>query len=1106
MGPGARARGVQNHRGMRRKSLWILLNLLTVLAALLAGSAHATKPIAPLPQMVPNEDLRPSQTMTCGQLLRRVRMQYPDTLESLNNTLVSDMINFLLENRFHVTAGSLSVEQVTVRNILARKFEKPPSGNILYEYIKNSGKSVAQWVAETPEGKKLSVERNDADYKRWSLDVLIKVAKDLESLGLPFEREFLKSNSSLVGMKLAEIYGYPVLGSQILFRMENKLEFTIEEIRWMAGLPETSPHLKTVEQYLALEWTPDLVIKIARFLMEEKGYHLSFNELHDDRDVIQDVVLEKYKILITVSLMDEYVQQFFGGWRPLKENHLGITYRGREKHHAGRPDWSKRFIKDVLKFIHNQGYEPRAKLLYDKELFAPIQEKIESEFGYRIRGKTLYEKAAWRFESFEAACQAADVPYFEYSEQHLSTIFIEDKPEFGVEEINPVVLVEVLQFIDALGFEPVRPFLESPAYDLVKERVDEAFGMDITGAQLMAASRKYFRHHSATLKAADVAYYSHDMEDFVEEEPPAELVEALKLVIEHIPEISGISMRHQHSNDVEQLLKEKMNFKISGHNLSLWARAWGNELWLRKEMTGYRGYFRMLQFLKSKEVFPNLNIKAASSEDSEEEEFLSREVVLQISKILNAAGIFPSRSNLTNPDNREKIIEVITANFGGSPSVRQIFLSGSHHFGTFDGVRKALNLPYHPPGPEYSEGDILEMLEVVWDRYPGIGAQAIRVKHSTAIGRLLKRKLGVNLAGVGLLKLVENEFGDLTSGFQATKVDMKWYLAHGPQEDFFLEVIAYLIEQGFPVTQDNLNLKEKFSPARKMLQKQFKITLWGSSIWNYSKIFYERRGALETARQKAWDLVQARKKHPFLRKNQLTKIVNLFNDNGLFPSWANLAVPENRKRAEELLKQEFGDTVNFERIFVSSFHHFGNFDQVRAAVGLPWVEPAKVEDGEILHILRLVWNKWPAITPSDIRKGYGAKITELILEDNPESTVTAKSLDRMVQERYGGFLEGFEAAGIDVPWTVAYPPSEDMVIDVVAFLMEKGFTISSDNLAYKNRFAEAHGWIKKEFGWDIWGSAIRNQIYKYFGSRGGLEVVKARARQRLEERKKKSKK
>ena len=1080
------------------------MRLFTVLLALSAGPAHATKPIPPLEQMVPNEDLIPQETMTCGQLLRRVKIHKYDF--TLNDRLVSEMINHLLERRFYVNTATLSTEQVTVRNILATEFENPPSGKHLYDYIKASGKPMTQWVAETPEGKKLAEERDDADYKRWSLDVVIQVAKDLESLGLPFDREFVKNNSSLVGMKMAEKYGYPVRGDQIIYRTENKLNFTFEEIRWMAQLPEESPHLETVDQYLNLEWTPDLVLKITGFLKEEHGYHLIYGELMEDREYIENLIFEKFRILITLHGLDQYVTEFFGGWKPLKRDHFGVGYDGRNMYHVGRPDWSKDFIKTLLKFIHDNGYEPRHKLLYYKDLFRPVQKMIEDEFGFKIRGKTLYERARKKFGTFEKACEAADVPYFEYSEQFLSTVFIEDKPEFGVHEINPVILMEVLQFIDALGFEPVEPFLESAAFDLVKQKVDEAFGMDITGDQVLAASKKYFRYHQAALQAADVAYYSAEMEDFVEEEPPAELVEAMGLVMDHLPEVNGLSMRHEHSNDVEQLLKEKMNFKLSGYNLSLWARAWGNELWARNNMIGHRGYLKLVEYVNRKKSFLSQFISTSSIPGEEDEEYLSEEVLLQISMVLYKAGIFPSRSNLTRAENREKIIEVITANFGGAPSILQILNSGTHHFDSFDDIRRELNLPYHPPEPDYSDDEILEMLRVVWDRYPGVGVEGLRAEKSTAIGKLLKRKLGIRLAGIGLLKLAEDAFGSLTDGFKVAEVDLGWYLAHGPTEEFLIEVVAYLIEQGFPVTQDNLNLKPNFAPARELLKKKFNIDIWGASIKNYARIYLGKTGHLEAVRQKAWDLVNARLSRPLLEADQLKAIVTHLNENEIFPSWKNLSNAKVRSRALKMIKSEFARDITWERIFVSSFHHFGNFDQVRAAVGLPWVEPAKVEDGEILHILRLVWKKWPAITPSDIRKGYGAKITKLILEDNPESTVTAKSLIRIVEDRYGGFLEGFEAAGIDVPWTVAYPPSEDMVLDVLVLLMEKGFTISSDNLAYKNRFAEAHGWIKEKFQWDVWGSAVRNQIYKLYGRKGGLEIAKGKAKQRLEERKQKSKK
>jgi hypothetical protein len=235
-----------------------------------AQPSLATKRIAPIEKLTPNPKLLPAREVG---LCRKLMAPASPVAPSLREIRVSKtqayskrdllrFVNFLLESRFVVSSSTLTVESSFVRSLLTKKFGVALAGKDLYQELQKHFSTVEDAVVATNEGKKLKLERNDADYKTWALPILVKLAREVEQAGLPFEAEFLKKHSSQVGMELAKIYGYPVRGDQILYRAE-KLEASIDQIRKMAGLPIRSANLERVQQENEVPWSQEL---ITRFL------------------------------------------------------------------------------------------------------------------------------------------------------------------------------------------------------------------------------------------------------------------------------------------------------------------------------------------------------------------------------------------------------------------------------------------------------------------------------------------------------------------------------------------------------------------------------------------------------------------------------------------------------------------------------------------------------------------------------------------------------------------------------------------------------------------------------------------------------------------------
>lgn len=826
-----------------------------LILALLLPAAWATKTIPEILELIPNENLMTQQTTSCEAILRRMTIRDGEKqAKELSRSQLEPMLEYLFTRRFHLTSATLTKESASIRNILAENFENPPNGIQIYRFLQERQISLKEVLAPLPEVVNFQSERNDSDYKRWSIDVLIKIAQEVESFGLPFEKSFLMKNSSLVGMKLAEIYGYPVRGDSIVYRTENKLGLDLEEVRKLAQLPPISPHRQRLDLINNTELSEDLTLKVLRFLQNEHGLELIASHFFERSYELSDIIFNEFQIQISASQLDEAVTHLFGGWKPLKENHFGVTYEGRSMYVPGRPDWSSQFIIEVLQLIHSfKGIEPSFTLLHVKENFKPYKELIQQATGFSIRGKTLYERATLSFGSFKQACLAANVPYYEYGEKFVSSLFLEEKPKYGTKDLNPALLMELLHFIDAMGFEPVEPFLKDDlSFSQVAPSIEETFGFQILGDEILSASKKYFGAHSNALRLGQVAYYDSSFEDF-NEDPPEMLVRALKIIIQQIPNLTGHKLRNEYSSQVEEILKKEMNFKISGYNLSNWARAWGNALSDNYGGVQNRGYPRMIQYTNNQGDWPrNLNIQRLS------EDYPSKDLTLKMIQTLASAGIYPTIAIREQVELRARAVDVLEGFLGYRISINSFFTIIRHHFGNIATARKIVGLPYNDPGERIDDEELLTMLKIVWAHDPGIPPRHFNSEKSAIIGKLLKRKLGVQMSGTTLKKLSTERFGSVASGLRLAGVTLPWSRSYPPSEKQLIDMIAFLIHHEFPLSQRTLRTQEIFKDANDLIENNYGFRIDGMTIFNSSKKYFGSNGGWAIALNKAQELLNNR--------------------------------------------------------------------------------------------------------------------------------------------------------------------------------------------------------------------------------------------------------
>lgn len=776
-----------------------------VVFALWSTIALATARIPPITKFRPNPALKPLRKITCEMIFGPehqpvISHTLADANREYSRKELLSFVNYLSALRFNVTSAVLTKEGVTVRALLHEKFNIWLDSRKLYNYLRDEFGSVEAAVLKTAEGKKLNRERNDADYKTWSIPILIKIAKEVEKAGLPFERKFLLYNSSLVGMKLAEKYGFPVEGDSIVYRTE-KLDLEIEDIREKAGLPAISPNVEKLENLNKIDWNIDYAVDLLK-LLQDRGFEMSFTEFQERSDEVEQIFWEAKKRKITVQMLYHHIQRDAGGLVKVKKA-LGITYDNRGRHVVNAPDWTAPFYIDLLQMISAGGFEISHDLFMNEEKYAPVRSLIKEKTKFDIRGKLIYEYGRIIFGSLREACRRANVRYVHWNDGFIRTRFVEMKPEFTEEKLNPILLVEILKFIESQGYDVTEHLLTTPqAFAPLKSDIQEQFQMEIEGEAIFNAAKSIFKRLGPALIAASVGEKNRERWD------EAVLLEASTKVVAKYGFIKKEEMAGKYSEEIGFMLSEDLGFPTSGDSLA-------------EQMRMSIGYQDVMRRAHTRFITQ----RAWPYAGTPSETFFFEVVEFLVSK-----GHFLSDSIFHVPGEFDQASADIEEKYGYTISKLSLEKAGIK-YGGWAAIREKYGQSYHKPQPELAVNQILPALKEVAAKWPDIKSSTMSTTLSEPIGELLREKFKVRCSGSTLMKMTNAEYGSVINALKLNGHRNAWTRGYPPTQKELMEVLIFLRDEGYTIDRKFLVEEKNFKQAFKKLKIKYGKDITGLAIY-----------------------------------------------------------------------------------------------------------------------------------------------------------------------------------------------------------------------------------------------------------------------------------
>jgi hypothetical protein len=1100
--------------------------LFALIALSLSIEALATTPQAPISELRLNLSLLPQEaSLSCEQRFFRRSYRTVETAQTLTRNQVLSYLNFLIDQGMPVSSTSLTRESQLAQEMIFDRFQISLRGATLYEEARRIFGSIDQAINRTQAGQNLRAQDNDVDHKTWTTEILVKLAQECYAAGIPFDRDYLMKYSAFVGLVLSRVYGYPVPGESIVYRTE-KLGLELSDIVAQADLPSTHESI-TYPSYATIYYeNPELLITVLKFL-KEKGYELSKRALRNQNELVTNLIFNRFGLYINAAKINSLVYAHFEGW-PAAKQEVGITYEGRSTQYPGRPDWTPDFYKSLLKTIHEGGFEVSFQNFSEPELYAPIQELLLENHEFDISAKSMRERASEFFGSIEGAALAAQVPYTSHNQQKLPARFTQWNSSELNQELNPILVVEILSFIDDLGYDPVEPFLSNQEDFLkIKSQVEEYFGRRVDGSELVQIAKRFFGNWffkttvAAGLEKGDFFTGSGDI-------PSEPLVQAVGLVLSHYPNITATKMKTELSTSINEILQRDLNLNVSGDSLWREMRRQGREL--RDDNARRRGFGGIIDHIKHHRrellrstIEENPMTRPTRLNESVWIQITSKKSLDQILGFIHEElDIFPAYTYLIQPGISQKINSELEAQFGFKVSVLEILRASDRFYEGIEDYRKQNDLPYNRPAPEPSDSELLQFLDLVLTEYPEITAKGFRTTYSTEIGEKLIEAFGVRLAGVGLINKLIDRFEDLGTASRLAGHRMPWSRAFNPTTNDLFEALLVLRSEGYGEINRSLFLdSEQEDKIAKALEHHFgfEIPVYSLYSWLTRKFgpagfqqgvffisrFYNSEKSLTENIERLPNFRSLR-----LGKEELKHILQFIKAQNFDPVESLLADPTAFHPIKETIQSQLEVELEGFDLILEVKKHFPTFEDGLRDFNLIDRSAFGQDDStELTHELKVIFGsvlqEYPDIHANDLQFTYSNAISKL-LKEKFEINISGYSLWREVTRQAA--LHNPSRSWNDFSWakseSLSYyndylnqnsrwkldeTPEKDVLDDFIEFLIEREFTINHTYFTHADHTPRLRELIKEKFMQDIPIAQVRRAINHYYGS---ISEVRAR--------------